>query len=207
MDHTCLFLLCVDIFKSGFTCTGWMNILKHEFNWQRYCDLIKMPIPLSSFTAWQTYFAHMIQMRNRWLEYKVIVDKRRDRFHQIAQGSVYQAITDQVGMCDLSLLDEPLAWRLQTHLLFEVANPLRECLMLFGTLPMDYVAALHTTWQNESMALGDIMIMRGGVPLLRNYCRNPVTNIRSVGIGYVAPNGFGGHTIGLDHEVHEIIMS
>ena len=193
---------------------GWMNVLKYEFNWQNYCVLIGMPIPLSSFTAWQTYFAHLIQMRSRWLEYKVFVDKRRDRVYQAIgttnygyQAIVYRAIADQVGMCDLSILDEPLAWRLQPHSLIEVANGLRKHLMLFGTLPMDYVAAVHTAWQNESMALGDIIIVRHGVPMLGNFCKNPVTNICSIGIGYVAPNGFGGHTLGLDHDVHEIIMS
>ena len=59
----------------------------------------------------------------------------------------------------------------------------------------------------QILALGDILIMRNGIPLSTHTYKDPVTHLFAMGIGYVEPNGFGGHRAGIDYDVHEIIMS
>ena len=49
--------------------------------------------------------------------------------------------------------------------------------------------------------------MRNGIPLSTHTYKDPVTHLFAMGIGYVEPNGFGGHRAGIDYDVHEIIMS
>ena len=52
-----------------------------------------------------------------------------------------------------------------------VASPLREALQnlfaFFGAVPRDYVVALETIWlPGRDVALGDVVLVRGGVPQL-----------------------------------------
>ena len=48
----------------------------------------------------------------------------------------------------------------------------------FGALPFDYVAALDTVWQPDvDFALGDVLLVLGGVPIMQDMCRNPFTEI------------------------------
>ena len=62
------------------------------------------------------------------------------------------------------------------------ASPLREALQhlfaFFGAVPRDYVVASETIWvPGRDVALGDVMSVRGGVPTLRDMCKDPVTHI------------------------------
>ena len=74
-------------------------------------------------------------------------------------------------------------------------------------LPCDYVASLFLTWQGETFALGDLILFQDGAPVFRDRCKNQITNVCALGIGYIVPNGFCGHIPGINYEVHEIVMS
>jgi hypothetical protein len=88
-----------------------------------------------------------------------------------------------------------------------IASPLREALQnlfaFFGAVPRDYVVALETIWlPGRDVALGDVMLVRGGVPEISDMCKDPVTAICSVSIGSIWLNGCG-----LQYEIHELVMS
>ena len=188
------FLSGVDIFRCGRTCMQCLNILENDFNWEEYCALVRMPLTLYSLTMWQTYYSHVVVLRNRLLEYKYFLARH-------------------LGFGDLTL-DEHLTARLNTRLPCCFTDRLFNQLSLFGTLPMDYIAFLHLLYAHQSLehpdptlGLGDIRIMINGIPVSRHTCKDPVTNICAMGIGYVDLACFEEHRTGIDYDVHEIIMS
>ena len=78
---------------------------------------------------------------------------------------------------------------------------------LFGYLPYDYVATIHSNWQSgKSVGLGDIILIRKGIPVARDLCRNAATGFCAMCIGYIYPNGWGGHQPH-EYKMNELILS
>ena len=200
MEHIFLFLSCVDLVACSASCGRWLGILKTGFLWRQYCVGLGLPMPLTCYATLRYYVACLLMMEKCWLRYKVYVDRRRDEPWK-------RPLCDVTGVCDLSRLGDPL--RLGRHCIAPVLrDALRTLFKRFGALPYDYVAALDTVWQPDvDFALGDLLLVLGGVPIMRDMCRIPFTEICAVTIGYVCPNGFGGHRSGEDFDVHELVMS
>lgn len=157
-------------------------------------------MPLCSYEALRRYAACLAIMGRCLLRYKVFVDRRRN-------VPWHRPVCDATGVCDLSGLGGPSCMSRNGF-----ASSLRESLenlfLFFGALPYDYVAALHTLWRpGKDFALGDVLLIQKGVPFIGNMCKDPVTSRCAVSIGYICPNGYGGHIADFNFEVYELIMS
>ena len=128
------------------------------------------------------------------------MDRRRE-------APYHRPLCDITGVCDLSGLGGPPC--LSRYCSAPVLrDALRNLFNYFGALPYDYVAALDTVWQSgKDFALGDLVLVREGVPVTRDMCKNHCTKRCAVSIGHIRPNGCGGHRSGLDFDVYELIMS
>ena len=200
MPDMFLYLPCLELASCSCSCKQWLDILKHGFSWNEYCMGFRLPMPLCSYEALRRYAACLAIMGRCLLRYKVYVDRRRN-------VPWHRPLCDATGVCDLSGLGGPSCMSRNGF-----ASPLREHLqtlfLFFGALPCDYVAALHTVWRpGKDFALGDVLLIQNGVPLIGSMCKDPVTNRCAVSIGCICPNGFGGHVVDYDFDVYELIMS
>ena len=178
MRNIYLFLFCTDIVICSSVCRKWRLCIKIEIDWQDYCLHVGMPLPLFSFSDWVEYSAQIVFMRGCWLNYNILCTPH---------GSIESCLQRSLP-----------AW---------ITLELTDLVVGFGSLPLDYVASLFLIWQEGSFALGDITMIRNGSPIFQDRCKNGITGVCAVSIGYVAPNGSDGHTPAIDYDVHEIIMS
>ena len=165
-------------------CRKWKDCIKVGIHWRDYCLHVGMPIPLFSLSAWAEYSAQLVFMRRCWLNYNILCTSNQQA---IFNGSIESCLHRSLP-----------AW---------ITLELTHLVVRFGSLPLDYIASLFLTWQEGSFALGDIALIRGGTPISRDACKNEITGVCALSIGYVAPNGFDGHAPAIDYNVHEIIMS
>ena len=202
MQHVFLTLSCCDLAACSFSCRRWLDILKHGFLWAQYGNGLGLPVPLLNYGALRQYLSCSTIMRGCWLRYKVYVDRRLRGPRCIGQYPWQCRKSNKFFHCDsLHLGCSPC----QSG--SGIASPLREALQnlfaFFGAVPRDYVVALETIWlPGRDVALGDVMLVRGGVPEIYDMCKDPVTAICSVRIGSIWLNGCG-----LQYEVHELVMS
>ena len=200
MPDMFLDLPCLELVSCSCSCKQWLDILKHGFSWKEYCMGFKLPMPLCSYEALRRYAACLVIVGRCLLRYKVYVDRRRS-------VPWHRPLCDATGVCDLLGLGGPSCMSRNGF-----ASPLREHLqtlfLFFGALPCDYVAALHTVWRpGKDFALGDVLLIQNGVPFIGSMCKDPVTSRCAVSIGYICPNGYGGHVLDYDFDVYELIMS
>ena len=184
MENVFIRLFCTDIVICSSVCRTWADCIKTNVRWRDYCFHVGMPIPLSSFTAWAKYSAQLVFIRRCWFNYNVLV---------------LQTINASTDRIVFNGPDEPLPDYVRLELSHYAS--------IFGTLPSDYVASLSSSWQEESFALGDVTLVRSGTPIIRDACQSKLTGVCALSIGYIAPNGFGGHALGIDYDVHEIVLS
>ena len=201
IKHSCLF--CKDIIVFGGTSKKWLECLNEDFkcgHWRDYCLLVGIPIPLFSFTAWGKFYMQLSMMRRVWLRYKVYVDRRQET-------DIDLPYSNSLGICDLSILNAPIEMRLHKSLPEWIKDAIQELCRFFGTLPCDYLASLILIYQIETFALGDIILLDDGEPILRDPCINVRTGVCAIGIGYVVPNGFGGHVLGIHYDINELVLA
>ena len=202
MEHVFLTLSCCDLAACSFSCRRWLDILKHGFLWAQYGKGVGLPVPLLNYGALRQYLSCSTIMRGCWLRYKVYVDRRMRGPRCTGQYPWQCRKTNKFFHCDsLHLGCSPC----QSG--SGIASPLREALQnlfaIFGAVPRDYVVALETIWlPGRDVALGDVVLVRGGVPEISDMCKDPVTAICSVSIGSIWLNGCD-----LQYEVHELVMS
>ena len=200
MEHVFLYLSCFDLVACSASCGQWLGILRHAFLWKQYSVGLGLPMPLLCYSALRHYAACLVVMEKCWLRYKVYVDRRRE-------APWHRPLCDITGVCDLSGLGGPpcLSRRCSAPVL---RDALQDLCNYFGALPYDYVAALDTVWQPcKDFAVGDLILVQDGVPVIRDMCKNHCTGICAVTIGYICPNGCGGHRSGIDFDVYELVMS
>ena len=187
---------CFDIVACSALCAEWLQMLEYRHIWMQYCVDLELPLPLWSLHELRRYVAALVTMDRCWLKYKV-----HDRARWKNGFRVFD--TRVLGTTILPCVDEP--WRhrgkglspVLRKVLTDLSNTLR-------ALPYDYVAALESIWQPDgTYTLGDIRLIHEGVPVARDVCKDPVTNLSAVCIGY----HLGGHLFGDDFNVHELIMS
>ena len=202
MDIVFLFVSCVDLLACSASCDVWLQFLKQGFLWKDYCTGLGLPLSLPDLSALRHYALALVLMEERWLRYKVHIDRRWEA------GVVCGALSfcNPAGCCDLAGLGGPLC--LSGHGFAPILRDALWSLMICcGALPYDYVAALKTIWQpGITLALGDIIFMDRGHPLIDNVCKDPDTNVFAVMIGYVMPGRLGGHRPGhfnSEHCIHE----
>ena len=203
VEHVFLTLSCCDLAACSCSCKRWLDILKHGFLWAQYGMGLGLSVPLPSYEALRQYLSCSANMRVWWLRYKVYVDQHLMQPRCVGQYPE-QCLRCPVESfhCDSSHLGCSTCLNGSG-----VASPLREALQnlftFFGAVPRDYVVALETIWlPGRDVALGDVMLVRGGVPEIRDMCKDPVTDICAVSIGSIWLNGCG-----LQYEVHELVMS
>ena len=206
IDIFLLFVSCDDLLACSASCKTWLDILKHEFLWEDYRMGLGLPMPLPSLIALRQYVSSLVLIEERWLQYKVHVDRRLEA--GIVRGVL--SYCNPAGCCDLAELGDPRC--LHSHgFAPALRDSLRSLFDVCGALPYDYVAALKTIWQPaKTFALGDIIFIDRGDPLVDNVCKDPDTNVFAVMIGYVMPGRMGGHRPGYgsgEYCIHELIMA
>ena len=191
---------CFDIVACSALCTGWLKMLEYRHLWKQYCADLQLPLPLWSLHELRRYAAALVRMDRCWLKYKV--------YDVCPYFKGISVLTHELvaGARAFSGVVQP--WR---HREMGISTALRKVLAdisnTIGAVPYDYVAALQSAWQpNETCALGDIILILNGAPVIKDVCKDPVTNLYAMCIGYICPNGFGGHRFGIDLETYELIM-
>ena len=195
------YLSCFDILACSALCTGWLQMLEDRHLWKQYCADLELPLPLWSLHELRRYAAAVVRMDRCWWKYNVynvyLVFKTISvHTHELLAGT--RAFSG--GFIKRWLHREMGISPTLRKVLADISNTV-------GAVPYDYAAALQSAWQpGETCALGDIIVIQNGDPVIWNVCKDPVTKLNAMCIGHICPNGFAGHRFGTDLENYELIM-
>ena len=60
MRHVFLHLSCFDLVACSFSCNQWLDILKHGFWWDLYCEGVGLSMPLDCYRALRAYMCPFV---------------------------------------------------------------------------------------------------------------------------------------------------
>ena len=206
-DLVCLFLCCTDIVSCSAACAECLHTLEHCVLWKEHCSLIGGPWPNWCFRELRHYAYYFKRMEQCWKEYTFRASKTKlDSFQGNSDlADIYPRSDDESRGIDMRKVmgtrdGKYHDWRTSQKTIAYLTN-------LFGYLPYDYVATIHSTWQSgKSVGLGDIILIRKGIPVARDLCRDAATGFCAMCIGYIYPKGWEGHQPH-DYKMHELILS